>query len=368
MRFIHVAVMAFLGLQSVAHAAVPSHQYSAEESQYIVAHNKSVAEKEKFFEGLFSSIQPLVNAAQAEPVRMPWAEYGEAGYLIFSDDTDLLAGDAKKAMAQRLPKDMTLVVYTGNKSLQYQKELFKEYAQYIDADRLKVIYLSTGNRGFWARDGVPVPTWSLVNGARKFGVVDAKYYHKFENDYEFSQYFNADLININPYMHEGGNFLANEDGECVVVNNERTVQIPDLSFKTKYGCHKLLRLPFIKGIGHVDESVKFIDKDTVISDDPTYQKMLKEAGYEVIKMPRPENEYETYINSLVVNGTVFLPVFGQAGDQEAIAIYESFGLKVVPVDSTQLSNDGLGSIHCITMVYPKVSFNELMDAITASDF
>jgi agmatine/peptidylarginine deiminase len=127
-------------------------------------------------------------------------------------------------------------------------------------------------------------------------------------------------------------------------------------------------MPFIKGIGHIDESVKFMNRDTVIVDDPTYEQILKDAGYTTVKMPRPDNEYETYVNSLVVNGVVYVPVFGEKNDKKALQIYESFGLRAVPLDSTELSNDGMGSIHCITMVYPKVDFNEMLSAITLQDF
>lgn len=364
MRLIHFVIFAFLAFQGTAQAnvvatdsEVPSHAYTKEESAAIAAHNRKVAKHQRTLHSIDNS------------VRLPWAEYGEAGYLIFNDSNDLLAGEAKRKMAQNLPSDMKLIVYTGVDSEQYQKELFKDFAQYIDKDRLSVIYLSMGKRGFWARDGVPVPTWTIEdNGQKKFGVVDAKYYHKFENDREFSEYFMADLININPYMNEGGNFLGNEDGDCIIVDNERAAQIPDSAYKSKYGCNKLLRLPHTKGIGHVDESVKFMDKDTVISDDPDYQETLKKAGYDVVKMPRPEREYETYVNALVVNGTAFVPVFNEATDIEAIQIYESFGLRVVPLNSKLLSNDGLGSIHCITMVYPKGPVNDVLNAITASDF
>jgi agmatine/peptidylarginine deiminase len=80
----------------------------------------------------------------------------------------------------------------------------------------------------------------------------------------------------------------------------------------------------------------------------------------VIKVPRPEQPYETYVNSLYVNGTLFLPTFQESGDTEAVALYESFGYKVISLDSKELSNQGLGSIHCITMAYPPVPFNELL--------
>ena len=75
------------------------------------------------------------------------------------------------------------------------------------------------------------------------------------------------------------------------------------------------------------------------------------AGYEVHLLPRPNGAYETYVNSLLINGTLFLPVFANSNDDKAIAIYQSLGLKVIPINSTQLSKMQ-GSIHCMTMNYP----------------
>jgi len=63
---------------------------------------------------------------------------------------------------------------------------------------------------------------------------------------------------------------------------------------------------------------------------------------------------ETYANSLLINGTLFLPIFEQPNDKEAIRIYENLGLKVIPIETKKLSNQGSGSIHCITMTYPQL--------------
>jgi hypothetical protein len=190
-------------------------------------------------------------------------------------------------------------------------------------------------------------------------VVDAKYYHFFEADEVVSELFGADLVQHN-YYHEGGNFLANNRGECLVVNNDRAIQIPDEVFLLKYGCKKTIRFPHTKGIGHIDETVKLINDDLALTDDKEYADILRANGFQVMMVPRPELEYETYVNSLYVNGTLFLPTFQEAGDAEAVALYESFGYKVVSLNSKQLSNNGLGSIHCITMAYPPVPFNELL--------
>ena len=155
--------------------------------------------------------------------------------------------------------------------------------------------------------------------------------------------------------------MPNKLGDCLTV--ERTSLPTDDIFKNLYGCKKIIRLPFVKGIGHMDESAKFLSDKIVLTDTPQYVEVLKKAGFEVHMLPRPNGTFETYVNSLLINGVLFLPVFGQTQDAQAIAIYESFGLKVVPIRSNSLSNIGMGSLHCITMNYPKANLNTLIQAM-----
>ncbi len=346
-----------------AQAAAPRHGFTPEQSAIMAQANGATAAQDIFFNNLLT--QPGIVKKDISVTTVPYAEYSEVGYVIFSDETEFNSGAAKKKIAQSLPADVTLVVFTGNTSESYQKSLFKEYSQYIESSRLKVVFLPGGGKGFWARDGIPVPVWKVdAAGEYQFNVVDARYYHNFEADDVVSDLFGAGLLKHN-YYYEGGNYAANSKGDCIVVDNERVQKMPDSIFKQNYGCKTLVRLPHTKGIGHIDESVKFMDDDTLLVDDADYAKTLKAKGWDVVKMVRPKNSYETYVNTLVVNGTAFMPSFNQKTDVDAIQLYESFGLKVVPLNSISLSNEGLGSIHCITMAYPKVGFNELLKHIGA---
>lgn len=355
--------IAALIVPAFSQAAAPRHGFTPEQSANMAASNAAIASSD-FVTGLFGSV--IGQKKDFGSAIVPYAEYSDVGYVLFSDDTDYNSAAVKSTIAKNLPEGVTLVVFTGNESSTYQKELFKTYAQYIDKARLKVIFLPGGGRGFWARDGIPVPVWKSGPSGMEFNVVDARYYHNFEADGEVSEFFNAPLVQHN-YYYEGGNYAANSKGDCIVVDNERVMKMPDSIFTSAYGCQTLTRLPHTKGIGHIDESVKFMDDDTLVVDDADYAKTLKAKGWDVVKMVRPKNGYETYVNTLVVNGIAFMPSFNQKTDIEAIELYESFGLKVVPVNSISLSNNGLGSVHCITMAYPPVPFNELLKHIGAKD-
>ena len=365
MKYSFFFAMLFSAIQ--AHAVAPIHGYTPEQEKFMAQHNSNVQAYE-FFNGLFRWDK---QASSATIERVPFAEYHQVGYVIFSDSGEFNSLAAKKLIAKNLPPDVTLVVYSPNSDKSYLNRVYNLFAKEMGStDRLRIVHLPHDPvsvqgqtfipNSFWARDGVPVPTWSFdKKGNKVFTVVDAKYYHYFEADDVVSKLFGADLVKHN-YYHEGGNFLANNRGECLVVNNARAVQIPDETFLLKYGCQKTIRFPHTKGIGHIDETVKLINDDLALTDDEEYAGILRDNGFQVMMVPRPEREYETYVNSLYVNGTLFLPTFQEAGDAEAIALYESFGYKVVALNSKQLSNDGLGSIHCITMAYPPVPFNELL--------
>jgi agmatine/peptidylarginine deiminase len=337
--------------------------FTPEQEQWMADQNREnfVNEKNIFFD---EPENPLTKDLLENTSVRAVAEYEEAGYLIFSSSYDYKSRKAKLTMAKNIPDDVKLVVFTYSNQPSHIKAVRDEYKGYIDLDRLKIIYLPGAQKGFWARDGVPVPVWRKGNLDEKmFTVVDAPYYHYFEADQEVSQHFYAKRTK-HTYFYEGGNFMTNSKNECLVVNKPATAQIPDSIFEDHYGCEKLVRLPFIKGIGHADESVKFVNDTTVLTDAPSYKTILENAGYTVKMLPRPFNEYETYVNALLVNGVMFVPIFNQSGDEKALDVYRSLGFeKVIGIYSGVLSNQGLGSLHCITMTYPKVTFTELIDYV-----
>lgn len=291
----------------------------------------------------------------------PFSELEEAGYLFFSSNMNYNSRIAKHEMAKNLPAGVTLVIFTepGTDAARIRRE----YQGLIEPERLKVVELEDASSGFWTRDGFPVPIWGVDRG---MNLVGAKYYHGFEPDEAVSGWFGGRLSE-HRYFFEGGNFVTNDQGDCLTIDNELSVDIPDSIFQTMYGCRKLVRFPHEKGIGHADESLKFVTSDTVITDSANYQKTLESHGYKVIRVPRPQRKYETYINSLLVNGTIYVPIFNQKTDDEALKVYRDAGFTVIPIETIQLANNGLGSIHCITMTYPPAPFEMLLKRLGARE-
>jgi hypothetical protein len=279
------------------------------------------------------------------------------------DDFGGTAAEMKEKIAAGMPSSATLIVFTSSSNKSYQQDLMNQYSQFIDSSRLKIMQVPVNGDGFWARDGLPIPVWE--DG--KLTLADNKYYHQYEPDSFYGQLFNAPITKTG-YFYEGGNFMVNGKGDCLVVNRKKayfggtsdTGAIPDSIFTNVYGCKTLTRFKHLKGIGHADEVVKFVNDTTVLTDTKEYKAILEAAGFTVIMLPEADLNYETYANSLIVNDTVFVPVFNESGDQAAMDAYAAYGFRVVPIESRGLATGGQGGIHCITMNYPDVALNDIV--------
>ncbi len=132
--------------------------------------------------------------------------------------------------------------------------------------------------------------------------------------------------------------------------------------------------------GHVDTFVRFAPNGVLLlaeerrRESPNYAVLreahdtlsswIRENGpdrYSVVKVPMPSpvkvlgsQVPATYLNYLVTNRNVIVPVFGQPEDEEAVeTIAEAYkGRKVVTIRSDELFY-GLGGIHCVTLEVPE---------------
>ncbi len=133
--------------------------------------------------------------------------------------------------------------------------------------------------------------------------------------------------------------------------------------------------------GHIDMFAKLIGDHTMLVADsalPERHQMLDEAarrfaglGYRVIRLmhaevPGTAEEIYSYTNSTIVNGTAFVPVYGDPPgyppdaarprqfaelDRRALDVYRGLGFRVVPVPAAGLVAFG-GSVHCLTRQLP----------------
>lgn len=128
--------------------------------------------------------------------------------------------------------------------------------------------------------------------------------------------------------------------------------------------------------GHVDDLARFADVRTVMcaietdSRDENYaplksnmavlEKYSRTMDLEVVEVPMPLRQEKsglrtpaTYLNFLILNGAVLVPVFRDKRDEKTLQLFEKHfpDRRIVPVDCRSLVF-GQGAIHCSSMQEP----------------
>jgi hypothetical protein len=340
--------------------------------QIMIDHNRQKA-----------TLEPLSDSPWTDMIRTnPFAEYEKTGYVFFNLPNPgngvfapwMLSSPVNRirdTIASTLPKDVKLVVYTTSQDPSEVEAIREHFENLRNPEDLIILRMPPlGGNPFWSRDALPVPVWELPRDRNlEMQLVDSRYYHNFEPDEFLSQLFGS-LLNQVDYFFEGGNLIANQVGDCIIVNRiSRTGQsyveaIPDYIFQ-RYGCRTLVRLPHIRGIGHADEVVKFMSHNLVVTDTDDFADRLESAGFQVHLLPQGPRVFESYVNSLLVNDTLYVPAFGDPKDDIAVNVYRNLGLglNIIKIPSRRLVAEGSGGIHCITANYPPVPLATLLEKL-----
>jgi len=197
-----------------------------------------------------------------------------------------------------------------------------------------------------------------------------------------------------PLVLEGGAIESNGDGiimtttKCLLEEN-RNPKLTKKQIEKKLiqylGAKKVLWLNHgaLKGDdtdSHIDTLARFIDKDTIIyqscddKNDSHYEelkkmeeelknfKQLNGKPFKLIPLPWIKAKYDkedrlpaTYANFLIINGAVLVPTYQDKNDTEALKIFKKVFPKrdIIGIDCTTLIRQH-GSLHCVTMQYPKL--------------
>lgn len=183
-----------------------------------------------------------------------------------------------------------------------------------------------------------------------------------------------------------GTFLVTED--CLMApnrNNYLQRKEAELMLKDTLGAERVLWLENVGLTGddtdsHIDTLARLCPNDTIVYCYEDTDKSAQSWGlksmkaqleafrtkdgkpYRLIALPMPapvvydgEILPATYANFLIINGAVLVPTYGQPEkDQEALAaIQEAFpDREIVGIDCQVLVRQH-GSLHCVTMQYPK---------------
>lgn len=261
----------------------------------------------------------------------------------------------------------------------------------------------------WARDFAPLScmrggkkcivdfgfnAWGMKFAANVDNTLSRTLYHErriFERDVEY--------VNALDFVCEGGALETDGHGSLLSTasvlwepnrnpNMPQELQLARLS--NELGTHNIhvLNVPAMEGDdtdGHIDTLARYCDPQTIVynytdaASSPAFETMqafreeiegLKDAEghpYRTIALPIPSPLYDeegyqlpaTYANFLIINGAVLVPIYSTPEDETALAILRSVfsDREVIGIDCQALVQQH-GSLHCITMQFPKGFINQ----------
>jgi agmatine deiminase len=251
-------------------------------------------------------------------------------------------------------------------------------------------FLIAGFNSVWCRD---YGQWNgYTNDVDSLKMIDWVYNRPRPLDDQvpvyIAQMFNTPLHQATTAPYDftatGGNFMVDGHGtgfssKLIITENPGKTEADIDTIAKKYmGLKRYIKmntLPY-DGIHHIDMHMKLLDEETLlvgqyptgVSDGPQIELNLQYIlanfqtcfgkPYKVVRIPQPpsatgqyppNSSYYTYTNSLIVNKTVIVPIYGLSQDTTALRIYrESMpGYRVVGINCSSMISAS-GAIHCIT--------------------
>lgn len=274
-----------------------------------------------------------------------------------------------------------------------------------DADLSKITFAEMPTNDTWSRDhgaitvfedGKPVIYDFSFNGwGLKFAANHDN--HITRNLYEMGIFGEATYKNCLDFVLEGGSIESDGEGvilttkECLLSynRNHKSLEETEAALKAYFGLRQVLWLTegYLEGDdtdSHVDTLARLCSKDTIAyvkcddENDEHYEelyrmekelqafKTLEGKSYNLIALPMADEVYEdderlpaTYANFLIINGAVLLPTYNSPKDEIAKQqLQKAFpDREIVSIDCMALIKQH-GSLHCITMQYPKSSIDQ----------
>ena len=251
-------------------------------------------------------------------------------------------------------------------------------------------FVITPFNSVWCRDYGPWAAYSGVSDSLK--IIDWIYNRPRPLDDNvpvgFSNYTGLPIYQAiqapNDLIATGGNLMVDGNGTAFssrLITDEnpgKTEAQIDTIMRKYMGIKRYIKmntLPY-DGIHHIDMHIKLLDEETLlvgqyptgIADGPQIELNLQYVlnnfqtcygrPYKVVRIPMPpsssgqyppSSNYFTYTNSVFVNKTVIVPIYGLAQDTTALRIYRENlpGYRIVGINSSSMIS-ALGAIHCIT--------------------
>ena len=297
-----------------------------------------------------------------EPVRIPAEFESMQGVLI------RYSFGISYQIIKEMAEDVIVVTIVANDA--QKNSVISQYESYgINLDNCDFLIAATDT--YWTRDYGP---WFIFNGDNEQGIVDFIYNRPRPNDDQIpTEYGNWQEIPVYAMslVTAGGNFMTDGQGIAVSTNlvwSENSgythAQI-DQMMQDYCGIETYHVVPDVLGdyIKHIDCWAKYLSPDTIMiikksPADPDYnnienaviyfenQTSCYGTPYKVVRVYA--NIQEPYINSLILNNKVFVPITGSQWDGEAIESYQDAlpGYEVLGFTGSWIDTDAL---HCRAM-------------------
>ena len=276
------------------------------------------------------------------------------------------------------------------------------HLQHIDLSNITIVEIPINDT--WARDHAAITVqegndfliydfmfngWGLKFAADKDNLITKQLFEK-------GIYNSTKLINPD-FVLEGGSIESDGMGTLLTTTNCLLSPNRNPHFSKQEIEHKLIKLFGLKRVlllenghllgddtdAHIDTVARFCDENTIAYVQCTDEneihytdlkkmetelqqfKTLDNKPYQLIPLPMADAIYAeddnrrlpaTYANFLILNDVVLMPTYGVAQDESAIQqLQKAFpSKKVIGIDCRALLLQH-GSLHCITMQYPKGS-------------
>ena len=280
------------------------------------------------------------------------------------------------SLIKEMAEDIEVVTIVENEAA---KNFVKLQYMLFGIDLSHCSFLFAETEDFCPRDWGPQ---FIFNGNNELGVVDLKlpYYSpqdKIPTIYGNWQNLPVYQMNI---INEGGDYMTDGQGIAISTdyilsrNKEYTRDEIGQMFSDYFGIntYHLVPVPSKSQYLHIDVFAKLLSPDTIMiiqsSTDHPYYNIFEETAqyfenqtscygtpYNVVRIYT--HMYEPYINSLILNNKVLVPINGNKWDDEAIESYQNAmpGYEVLGFRYHNLYDEGwkyCNALHCRTIEIP----------------
>ncbi len=262
-----------------------------------------------------------------------------------------------------------------------------------------IIYIEINTNDTWVRDYGPVCVQSESNNVLlnfKFDAWGDKYLYDHDNAFNYvlseKLNFNSELVDID-FVLEAGNIETNNKRcllssiDCFkrdISKNNLSLSAIESNFRKWFACENIFWIDKVRLIGddtdgHIDNLARFCTDDIIVYSSSTsstdantdalnsLQQQLQSVkqqqanNLELIPLPIPSAIVHdntrlpaSYVNFLITNQHVFVPVFNDKHDNNALKLIDDCfpSREIIDIESTTLIRQ-FGGIHCTSMQIPQ---------------